>query len=171
MITIPRWAIPSSVYIYGAALVLASGAYVLWRGHERAVGARDVMIAGLRDSVKKLDRALPAERVQFTRDTVRTFRRIHTVDTLIQRIIDTAHVHHFDTVRVAVTTLQAAADTLRGCRVTLTECGTLRAQEQARGDLLARELVPVRKQMPSGAGRWLERGLSAAAILYFATKR
>ena len=81
-------------------------------------------------------------------DTVRLVQRLTRSDTVLSRIIDTAVVHHHDTVSVPVTVLVEADSGLRVCRVTVSDCMAYGAAQKARGDALDAALANANRAKP-----------------------
>lgn len=153
--------VPATAYLYAALGAAVVAGYAGFVHQQRDIGRRDVLTAqanASRDSLAKLIRHKDA---QFARDTVRVFRSVATVDTLIQRWIDTALVQRTDTVTLTVHEATAIQDTLRACRSLVRDCislqrdlrGMLRADSQIIRTLRAGQshaLTPWRHRLEGG---------------------
>ena len=140
------------------ALAVAVGVFLHVRAdaHQAATAARfaqdDVTVAKHWQAVA--DTANGRLRV----DTVRLVQRLTHSDTVLSRIVDTAIVHHHDTVSVPVSVLVGADSAIRVCRVTVTDCMAYGAAQKARGDALAAEAANLKREQPD----WFQRHLSIA---------
>ena len=92
-------------------------------------------------------------------DTVRLVQTLHRSDTVLTRIVDTAIVHHHDTVSVPVTVLVQADSAIKVCRVTVSDCMAFGAAQKARGDALDAALANANRNKPD----WFQRHLSLTA--------
>ena len=91
-------------------------------------------------------------------DTIHLTRTLTRAETTLARIVDTAIVHHHDTVSVPVTVLVQADSAIKVCRVTVADCTAYGVAQKARGDALQAALTESDKQKPD----WLQRHLSLA---------
>lgn len=155
--------IPSTAYLYAALSVGALGVYGLWTAKQRQIGRLEVLTAQAVNERDSLAKVLKGKTAQFQRDTVRVFRSVHTIDTLIQHRIDTALVRQTDTVKITVAEATAVQDTIRACRNTLRDCASIQAD--LRGFIRADSQIirSLRQQMPSRLTPWRDRLLGAAA--------
>ena len=142
--------------LYGsiALVVAALSGYIVWRNEERAIGARDVRISGLATenmglkSIIGLDSAALAKK-----DTVRLFAKIDTGHTIIQRLIDTAHVYHTDTVKITVEKLVTIDSTIKACRETVVACAQLATDQGKRIVVLDSLVLALNQSQPSFLSR------------------
>lgn len=146
---------------YLILLVALMGAYTGWRQYERRVGALQVMVQDDVRVAKALRLRADSLERRFRVDTVRVFRSIATIDTLVQHRIDTAIVHQTDTVKITVREAQAIQDTIRACKVLVSDCATLAKTRAEQIDVLRAENDKIRSLTPSTARLWLDRILYA----------
>ncbi len=131
-------------------LVVVSAGYAGWRQYERNIGKRDLQIAQLEQSAKRLDSIIRVDSVRFAkRDTVKLFHTIAQTDTILQRLIDTAIVHHQDTVIVERRVLVTADSAIKACRETVTDCAKLAESRAVRIRQLDSLLQLTKGQRPS----------------------
>ena len=165
----------TKIYLaFAAAIVLALGAW-RWTAYEQAIGARDARIASLVTRSAELIDKIGADSVRLAkRDTVRLWRTITEVDTVLQRIIESSIQRRVDTVTVERKVLVTADSVIRACRLTVQDCATL-ANSQASRIKVLDSLVRNLKQVPQGwLARWSERALwggTGLGIGYLAGKR
>ena len=139
----------AKLYLIGAALVALLIGYAGWRREVRQDAVREMVLAQSEAKVKAISKSLDSARALYRVDTLRVNRQITRTDTLLRRLIDTAVIHHRDTVWVTREVLVAADSTIRACAVTLAACGRLRALEQERGDSLASQVRLLKAARPS----------------------
>lgn len=153
------------------ALSAAAGGIV---AHERAIGARDATIAQLQVTAKaqavtiQRDSALLAHH-----DTALVFRNVVKSDTVLQRIIDSAIVHHSDTVWVTREVLVEAKATIDSTKKVADACCQLARDYKARAHTLDSLNTDLLKQIPSAGKAWLDRGegvLACAGSIWLAGK-
>lgn len=160
-------------------LVSAGWAYTI---HERSVGARDARIAVLEATNAKLVGQIGADSVTFAkRDTVKLFRNIGRIDSVITTLLradtislhDTLHVHHTDTVRVERQVLVTIDSTIRACRVTVSDCAQLANDRAARIRVLDSLVANLKQTSPGFFARWGQRLAWGAAggLAGYAIKR
>lgn len=150
------------------ALLLSGGIVATYNHGQREIGRREVLTAQAVHARDSLARVLKAKDGQFQRDTVRIVRSIATVDTLIQRQIDTAVVHQTDTVKITVQEATAIQDTLRSCRSVVRDCADI--QRDLRGMLRADSAIikTLRASVPGAITPWrhrVEGGLVTFAVM------
>ena len=97
-------------------------------------------------------------------DTVRFFQNVTHSDTVLTRIVDTAIVHHHDTVSVPVTVLVQADSAIRVCRVTVSDCMAYGVAQKARGDSLDAALGNANKAKPDFFQRHLALTFGYGAV-------
>lgn len=142
----------------------------LWAysAHLKSVGALNERLAQNAAHVRTLDSALKVERAKFSVDTVKVFRRITRIDTLLTEVVKSDTLKLTDTVKVTVEVVREAVATLNACRETVRTCGELRALEQRRADSLQSRVWLMEKQRPSVFGNILRTasviGLTVAAV-------
>ncbi|HEX7828660.1 MAG TPA: hypothetical protein VF787_03355 [Thermoanaerobaculia bacterium] len=147
--------------IVGAAAALFL-VYVLWRGHERAIGARDAQIKTLESANALLRTAVATDSlVLVKKDTAVVFRRVLHTDTLLQRLIDTALVHHTDTVTVTREVLVEAKAALDSTKGVADACCTLARDRGRRIAVLDSLNLDLLKRVPSPAKPWFDRAIGA----------
>ena len=153
--------IPSTAYLYAVLSVGAIGAYGAWSAHQRQIGAERVLTAQAVSQRDSLAVVLKGKTATFRRDTVRIFRSIETVDTLIQHRVDTALVHQTDTVKITIREATAIQDTLKACRSLVRDCASIQAD--LRGFIRADSAIirSLRAQVPSKARTLTEKILWA----------
>ena len=156
--------IPSTAYLYAALSVGAVGAYAAWSAHQRQIGAERVLTAQAVSQRDSLAVVLKGKTATFRRDTVRVFRSIETVDTLIQHRVDTALVHQTDTVKITIREATAIQDTLKACRSLVRDCASIQAD--LRGFIRADSQIirGLRQQVPSRLTPWKDRAIGAATM-------
>ena len=141
-----------------AVLVVACFVYVFWRHEERAIGARDVRIAQLQAHSDSQAVQVAADSVIVVKhDTTRIYRNVVRADTVLQRLIDTAIVHHHDTVWVTREVLVEAKASADSAKAAAQACCTLAHDWQRRWattDTLYRLTL---KQVASPAKPWIDR--------------
>lgn len=98
-------------------------------------------------------------------DTVRLVQTVSRADTILSRIVDTAIVHHHDTVSVPVTVLVQADSAIRVCRVTVSDCMAYGAAQKARGDSLDAALGNSKKAQPDFFQRHLAVTVQYGAVV------
>lgn len=100
------------------ALAFVGASYVTWRSYEREQGAAAFVNRGLKAENDSLKGQVARDSLALQkRDTALVFRTVRTQDTILQRIIDTAIVHHRDTVTVTrevLVEVKAALDSTKG---------------------------------------------------------
>lgn len=140
--------LPLTVYAVVGVLAAAGGWLALNNAKQRAVGAEQVLTAQATYQRDSLSKVLKGKEAQFRRDTVRIFRSVETIDTLIQHRIDTAIVRQTDTVKITVREATAIQDTLRTCREGVRSCADI--QRDLRGMLKADSAIikSLRAQKP-----------------------
>ena len=137
------------LWLIGAALVLVSGSYLYWRTQEREKGALAFANAGLTKENTSLRGQVAFDSLALLkRDTVKLFAKIDTGHTIIQRLIDTAHVYHTDTVKITVEKLVTIDSTIKACRVTVSDCATLANDRLKRINVLDSLLKVTGAQQP-----------------------
>ncbi len=149
----------ATVKLYGtiALAIAAFVGYILWRGEERRIGAAQARSAGLTIENTMLKGMIVADSMALAkRDTVKLFATIDTGHTIIQRLIDTAHVYHTDTVKITIERLVTIDSTIKACRVTVSECATL-ANDRAKRIAV---LDSLNKALTAAQPGFLERRLS-----------
>lgn len=137
----------------GVVLCLLALAYF----EGRSAGAAKAEAKSLRvlnDSLRSEGKLLGEK---FRVDTVRLTRMLSRSDTVIQQLVDTAHVYHTDTVKVPVEVLVREEQTLRACRETVSDC-TLGWQNEKKLNLnLEEQLKSLKKAEPSVVSVWIWR--------------
>lgn len=98
-------------------------------------------------------------------DTVQLVQRLTHSDTILSRIVDTAIVHHHDTVSVPVTVLVQADSAIKVCRVTVSDCMAYGAAQKARGDALDAALANAKKAQPDFFQRHLAFTINYGAVV------
>jgi hypothetical protein len=169
--------VPPSWKLWGGlgAVVLVFALYLGWRNYERRIGKLELETASLNKENANLRGVIASDSVALAkRDTVKLFARIDTGHTIIQRLIDTAVVHHTDTVKVTVERLVTIDSTLKACRDTARDCAKL-ATDRGRRIAVLDSLVGVLKASQPGflskyGGRavW---GIVGAGVGYLAHSR
>jgi hypothetical protein len=142
-------ALPLKDYLIGGAV---AAAIMLGVTEYKAIehkGALAVLTAQNQKALDAMNDTLKVERAKLRVDTVKLFARIDTGHTLIQRLIDTAHVYHTDTVKITVEKLVSIDSTIKACRVTVSECGRLSALEKQRADSLQSQVDLLKGARPS----------------------
>lgn len=131
-------------------------------------GERERQIGKIQLAMADDVRVVAAERArgdsidrQFRVDTVRTFRSIATIDTLIQTRIETAIVRQTDTVWITIREAVAIQDTLRACRATVVTCAEGWASAQRENAALQAQTRRLEALVPSKVGNWLRCGVGA----------
>lgn len=141
--------LPGKVYVVGGLIVALGAGYGLWSAHLKAVGARDERIKGLVVENGTLKTVITADSLRLAkRDTVRLFAKIDTGHTIIQTLIDTAHVYHTDTVKITVEKLVTIDSTIRVCRETVSECAKLANDRGRRIAVLDSTVAALMKNRP-----------------------
>lgn len=155
--------LPTTAYLYAALSVGAVGVYTAWAAHLKQIGAERVLTAQATAQRDSLAAVLKIKERQFRVDTVRVFRSITTLDTMIQSRVDTAIVHQTDTVKITVREATAIQDTLKACRSLVRDCAAI--QTALRGFIKADSAIirTLRAQQPSTARKWLGMAISASA--------
>ncbi len=136
-------------WLWLVGLLVVVALYLGWRTEERRIGARDLATQNAERAVDSLNKQLATDRRVFVTDTVRVLRSTRTVDTLLEHRVDTAIVHHSDTVKITVKEAVAIQDTIKACTAVVISCGVLRAREQQRGDSLQSVVNLLKKASPS----------------------
>ncbi len=159
--------------VAGAVALLAAVAGGIV-AHERAIGARDEQIKQLKGTIAQQAVTITADSQALVRvDTVKVFRQVVKSDTVLQRFIDTAFVHHHDSVFVPVQVLVESKATIDSTKKAADACCRLARDYQARAaslDTLNRDLL---KKIPSSGKPWLDRGegvLACAGAIWLAGK-
>jgi hypothetical protein len=161
--------VPSAAYLYGLLAVAGLGAVKLCLHQQREIGRAEVReenANAARDSLAKL---IAHKDAKFRVDTVRVFRSITTLDTLIQHRVDTALVHQTDTVKITVREAVAIQDTLKACRSLVRDCADIQNTLRAFIHQDSLTIRSLRRQMPSKLTPWRDRALGA--VLGFALGR
>ncbi len=149
----------AKLYLSVGLAVAAIAGYLGWRTEERRIGAAEAATATLRVENTTLKGMIVADSMALAkRDTVKLFAAIDTGHTVIQRLIDTAHVYHTDTVKITIERLVTIDSTTRACRVTVSECATL-ANDRAKRIAV---LDSLNKALTAAQPGFLERRLSVA---------
>ncbi len=130
-------------------LVGVAGIFGYLRWDAKRDGRREADLSANAQHVHILEDSLKVARAQFTVDTVKVFRRITQTDSVFREIVKADTLRLTDTVKVTVEVVREAVATLNACRVTVRECGELRAKEQARGDSLAHRVTILEGMKPS----------------------
>ena len=135
-----------------AALVVLVLASLAWAGYATRAKSKAEGRAILADSVAEAaGRRADAKATVFFHDTTRVMRSVRTTDTLLSRIIDTAIVHHSDTVTVRVPILVAIRDTIRACSALVVTCGE--ALEASRTEVAALKVADAAWRKAAHAGK------------------
>lgn len=144
------------------ALAVLSATYLGWRAHERALGARDATIGQLQRTTAALAVKLQADSALLAHhDTVRVFQQVVHADTVLQRLIDSAIVHHTDTLVVTREVLVEAKATIDSTKRVADACCQLARDWKARWfstDSLYRLVLA---KVPSAATPWVDRAEGA----------
>jgi hypothetical protein len=153
--------LPSTTYLYGALAVALWGAVAAYSAHQREIGRLSVLTAQATAQRDSLAAVLKVKERQFRVDTVRVFRSITTLDTLIQSRVDTAVVHQTDTVKITIHEATAIQDTLKACRSLVRDCAAIQAD--LRGFIRADSAIirNLRRQLPSKLTPWRDRAIGA----------
>src|SRR3990167_6756621 len=139
-------------------VVTALVIFAYWEG--RQVGAARVELKSLQHADDSLREVLASREEKFRVDTVRIFRSITTVDTLLQHRIDTAIVHQTDTVKITITEAKATQDTIRACRLLVSDCAAGWNVEKELNTNLRGQIRVLEKSRPSQVSIWAWRALS-----------
>ncbi len=139
----------------------------LYTHQQREIGRAEVREENANHARDSLAKLITAKAAKFRVDTVRVFRSITTLDTLIQSRVDTAIVHQTDTVKITIKEAVAIQDTLKACRSLVRDCAAITDDLRAfikQDSLTIRNL---RRQMPSKLAPWRDRliGLGAGALI------
>ncbi len=155
--------VPTTAYVIAGCGALLFAAYTANNAHQRAIGAEQALTAQAVHQRDSLAAVLKVRDAKFRVDTVRVFRSITTLDTLIQSRVDTAIVHQTDTVKITVKEATAIQDTLKACRSLVRDCADI--QTALRGFIKADSAIirTLRAQQPSKARKWLGMAISAGA--------
>jgi hypothetical protein len=144
-----------------AAVVLCAAVVGGFAAHERQVGALTVAVADDVTVVKHWQAVADTAAGRLRVDTLRLVQRLNHTDTALVLRIDTAVVHHVDSVFVPVQVLVQADSAIRSCRVTVSDCEAYGAAQKARGDALTAELGKVKALQPSPLLPHLGLGVAA----------
>lgn len=143
--------------ILGALLIVITG-YLLWRGHERSLGAVQAQNAALlHENAAFKDSLAHDETALQKHDTVLVYQRVSRTDTVLQHLITTATVEKHDTVWVPKTVLVDAKATLDSTKRVADACCQLARDYKAswlRSDSVNKVLF---REIPSSAKPWLDR--------------
>ena len=149
----------SAVYKGIAGVVVVALAIFLYSAHERSVGALDAKLSQAETQVHALSKTADSLENLFRVDTVVLTKRITKIDTILQHLIDTAVVHHHDTVTVTREVLVQADSTIRYCKAVLSECSAGWTAEKGINASLRAELTATQAKVPSAFGN-VVRGLA-----------
>lgn len=136
--------------IFGAVYTKQQREY----GALRAITQDDVRVAKL----ERL-RGDSLERV-FRVDTVRLYRKIAIVDTLLRTRIDSAIIQHTDTVTLTLREVAQIDTAIKACRETVLTCGELNAAKSRQIEALNAEIRAMQKAKPSAFGNAVRYGLA-----------
>lgn len=142
--------LPSGASTYAALLAGVIALLSVWRIEERRAGALAERLKGLEGRNQALNETVRMDSVALAkRDTLRLFRSITHTDSVIQHIVDTAVVHHFDSVFVPVRVLVQADSELKACRETVRDC--VRLEQDLRKQLAVKDSIArvVKAEQPS----------------------
>jgi len=153
--------VPATAYLYGLLAVAIVGGIATYTHQQREKGRQEVLTAQAVHARDSLAVLLKAKGGKFRVDTVRVFRSITTLDTLIQSRVDTAIVHQTDTVKITIREAVAIQDTLKACRSLVRDCADI--QDDLRGFIRADSAIirSLRRQMPSQLAPWRDRLIGA----------
>lgn len=144
-----------------AALAVAVLLYLGWRTEQRAIGKLEYAVKDDVTVIKKLDKRQDSIAVVYKTDTLRLTKQLTAHDTILTHLIDTAIVHHHDTVSVPVQVLVNAQDDIKACMVVKKTCEEGWASTKDEIVTLKAELGKVKRLEPSG---WLPHfGVGGAA--------
>ena len=153
--------VQKEAWVWGIALVVAVSAFGGFVGHERAVGRLEVAVADDVTVMKALRRNGDSIQVVYRTDTVQSVQRLTHTDTVLARIVDTAIVHHHDSVYVSVATVAHADTSIHACLVIKADCEQGWANAKLQVQTLSAELQKVKQLQPSP---WLPHlGVGVAA--------
>ena len=148
----------------GLVAVIAGGVYV--RQYERHQGELAAITKPLLAELASLRDKIRADSVLVVQhDTTKVYRQVVRSDTVLQRLIDTAVVHHRDTVVVTREVLVEAKAALDSTKGVADACCTL---ARDRGKRLAAQdslILVLRAQAPSFLSRHLSVGVGYGALL------
>ena len=146
----------------GMVVLLAS----LFVAHERAIGARDAELKSLHAENAALQVVIAADSTALVRiDTVKVFRRVVQTDTVLQHLIDTAVVHHTDTVTVTREVLVEAKAALDYTKDVADACCKLAHDYKARNAVLDSTVKAMLKNQPLKVKPWVDRAEGAGACV------
>jgi hypothetical protein len=154
--------VPATAYLYGLIAVAVVGGVKLYTHQQREIGRSEVREENANHARDSLAKLISHKDAKFRVDTVKVFRAITTLDTLIQHRVDTALVHQTDTVKITVTEAGAIQGELKACRSLVRDCAAITDDLRAfihQDSLTIRNL---RRQMPSKLTPWRDRLLGAA---------
>ncbi len=148
------------------ALIAVVAAFVASRAHWRADGARAAEVAQLKRTTAAQAVTITADSQRLAKiDTVKVFRQVVKSDTVLQRLIDSAIVHHTDTVMVTREVLVEAKATIDSTKKAADACCQLARDWKAKA-LSSDSLVHFYQvQIPSVAKPWLDRGEGVLACV------
>jgi len=152
----------AKLYASIAGLVLVVGALLAMRAHERQIGALEERNAGLLERNRALSVFIVKdEQLLAHKDTVKVFRQVAIVDTVLQHIIDSAIVHHHDTVTVTREVLVEAKAALDSTAGVATVCCQLARDWKAKWATTDSLYKNVLKLQPSAWAPHLGVGVAA----------
>ena len=123
----------AKLYAILGGVVLALVAVAAFIGHERQVGALQERNKGLLAENVALAQVIARDEAALLhKDTTTVFRNVVRQDTVLQRIIDSAIVHHHDTVTVTREVLVEAKAALDSTKGVADACCTLARDWKAR---------------------------------------
>ncbi len=142
--------------LVGVVLLLLGLAY--WEGREAGIAKTE--LASLRARGDSLQGVADSLQRVFRVDTVKLTKLLVRSDTILQHQLDTAFVHHTDTVKVTVQEIKQEQATLLACRETVTACTAGWENEKKTTINLKEQITTLNRSKPGVVSTWLWRAVA-----------